>query len=303
MVIHVADPIVSRIARRLFALERKHEALSRARQLPNSSVTLPSGDEASLAQAAEQAGDARRDLVSLDEHVADVDAIADAGAISGSVVPEWIGGVGSGGDVGVDAATIAYQRAMSAGSRADDAAQGALEAAVEAADALEKANRAVVATVDEYAVSASSTVPPPTGWSASTPDWTDGEYVWRRTRSTLADGSTSVGNPGIMTGNSGEDAVLVRVHSSRGTAFKNSAISTDLTVTVFKGAQQITDLATLWSVFGGGAYLEWWWRRLDDTEFGVISSADPRLSLGGFKLTVSPADVDIQTVFQCILHT
>lgn len=96
---------------------------------------------------------------------------------------------------------------------------------------------------------------------------------------------------------------VVKINSSRGTAFKNSEIATDLTVTVFSGTQTVTTLTELHALFGTGAFLEWWWRRLDDTAEGVISSADPRISQGGFKLTVSPADVDVQTVFKCILHT
>lgn len=299
----MSDPIISRIARRLFNLERRHDALARSRQLPNSSLTLPSGDTVSIAQAAEQAADANRDLVTLDGHLAAADAIANSEAIGGSIVPEWIGAVGVSGDLGVDAAAVAYERARAADTKADLVADDLLETALDAAEALEKANLAIVATVDEYAVNTSSTSPPVSGWLAETPDWVDGEYVWRRTRSTLADGSISYGAPGVMTGSSGEDAVLVRVLSTRGTAFKNSTIATDLVVTVYKGGQEIKDLATLWATFGGGAYLEWWWRRLDDTAEGVISSADPRISQGGFKLTVSPADVDVQTVFKCILHT
>ena len=99
-----------------------------------------------------------------------------------------------------------------------------------------------------------------------------------------------------------DDAVL-RIDSSRGTAFKNNAISTVLSVTIIRGGELITDIETLWDVYGTRAYLEWWWRRLNDDGFGVISSADSRLSNAGFALTISPADVDGQTVFQCILHT
>ena len=99
-----------------------------------------------------------------------------------------------------------------------------------------------------------------------------------------------------------DDAVL-RIDSSRGTAFKNNAISTVLSVTIIRGGVLITDIETLWDVYGSGAYLEWWWRRFNDDGFGVISSADSRLSNAGFALTISPADVDEQTVFQCILHT
>lgn len=197
----------------------------------------------------------------------------------------------------------ALERLGGVESVADQAAEDVLQAALDAGEALSKANLAVVATLDEYALNDSSSVPPASGWSNETPDWVDGLFVWRRTKSTLANGSVQYGSPAVMTGSSGEDAVLLRVYSSRGTVFKNNSIATQLTVTVFKGGLQITDLATLRDTFGAGAFLEWWWRRVDDSAFGVISSADPRISAGGFALAVSPADVDEQTVFQCILHT
>jgi hypothetical protein len=188
----------------------------------------------------------------------------------------------------------------------DDVTFGELESAVGAAqDAI---GAAIARSLDEYVVSDSSTTPPAADaeWSPDTPDWEPGEYVWRRTKNTHIDGSTSYSAPAVITGNdgvAGEDAVLLRVASSRGTSFKNNAISTVLSVTVFKGSQKIENITDLWSAFGSGAYLEWLWRRRDDSDFGVISSADSRLSQAGFALTVSPADVDEQTVFQCILHT
>ena len=99
------------------------------------------------------------------------------------------------------------------------------------------------------------------------------------------------------------DNAILRIDSSRGTTFKNDAISTVLSVTIIRGGQLITDIDDLHAIYGPGAYLEWWWRRMGDTDFGVISSADSRLSHAGFSLNVSPSDVDEQTVFQCILHT
>lgn len=96
---------------------------------------------------------------------------------------------------------------------------------------------------------------------------------------------------------------VVKIESTRGTAFKNNMVSTDLNVTVFFGDKTITDLPGLWEAFGVGAYLEWMWRRLDDEDFGLVSAADDRLSRGGFTLTVSPDDVDSQTTFRAVLHS
>lgn len=98
-------------------------------------------------------------------------------------------------------------------------------------------------------------------------------------------------------------SAVLRIDSSRGTTFKSSTFSTVLSVTIFVGPQQVSDATTMRQIFGAGAYLEWWWRRIDDSDFGVISSSDSRIGQDGFTLTVSPADVDEQTVFQCVLHT
>ena len=170
----------------------------------------------------------------------------------------------------------------------------------------EKIDGAIIDAETEYKVGTSETIPPTGDWSIIQPPRVPGSFVWMRNRIYYADGTSTTSEPALLTGNAGEagtDAVLLRIDSTRGTAFKNNAISTVLTVTVFNGAQRISTLAELHGHFGPAAYLEWHWRRKDDTGFGIISSADPRIGAGGFTLTVSPADVDEQTVFQAILNT
>ncbi|KAB1659019.1 hypothetical protein [Pseudoclavibacter sp. CFCC 11306] len=100
----------------------------------------------------------------------------------------------------------------------------------------------------------------------------------------------------------GRQAVM-HIDSSRGLVFKNSQVSTVLTVTVMYADLIITDIVTLRETFGQSAYLEWQWKRIDDTDWGTISVADSRLSQGGFAFTITSADVDTKTVFQCILQT
>lgn len=107
-----------------------------------------------------------------------------------------------------------------------------------------------------------------------------------------------------MTGNSGKDgadAVLLRIDSSRGTVFKNNAVSTVLSVRIFYGEQIIENKSQLTAAFGAGAYLEWSWLRIDDEAFGVILSTDSRISQNGFCLTISSDDVDVKTTFTCEL--
>lgn len=68
----------------------------------------------------------------------------------------------------------------------------------------DKADAAVVASVDEYAVSDSATVAPTTGWSTAIPSWSTTNYIWRRTLIEKADGSFSTGTPAVLTGNPGD---------------------------------------------------------------------------------------------------
>lgn len=105
------------------------------------------------------------------------------------------------------------------------------------------------------------------------------------------------GNPGV----DGEDAVLLRIESSRGTVFKNDQISTVLSVVIYKGSHRITNSAEMKAVFGNGAYLQWRWLKLDDESYGIISASDPRFGNGGFTFTLSPNDVDTKVTFECKL--
>lgn len=164
-------------------------------------------------------------------------------------------------------------------------------------------DKAITSTVPEYAQSSSDKFPPLSGWGTTPPERVAGAFMWTRSRITYGSGREELTEPVLVTGNDGKPAVLLRIDSTRGTAFKNNEIATVLTVTIFHGDQQINDIEALHARIGSGAYLEWWWRRMDDTDFGIISSADPRLGNAGFTLTVSPDDVDQQTVFQCILHS
>lgn len=102
-------------------------------------------------------------------------------------------------------------------------------------------------------------------------------------------------------GKKGEDATLLRIESSRGTVFKNDSISTVLSAVIYHGKTRITDVDALRAMFGSGAYLQWRWQRLDESEFGVISAADSRIGAGGFTFTLSPDDVDTKVTFMCEL--
>ena len=102
-------------------------------------------------------------------------------------------------------------------------------------------------------------------------------------------------------GEDGEDAILLMIDSSNGDMFKNSAVSTTLTVTVIVGDAWLDTSDKLKNYFGEQAALIWEQKGLGETEFTEIPSTDPRLSDNGFIFTLSTADVETKAVFNCKL--
>ena len=96
---------------------------------------------------------------------------------------------------------------------------------------------------------------------------------------------------------------VLRIDSSRGTVFKDNNVSTVLSVSVHYGKQIIENITALRATFGATAHLQWEWLRMDEDRYGIISADDSRLSDGGFRLTLGPADVDVKVTFRCALIT
>ena len=104
-------------------------------------------------------------------------------------------------------------------------------------------------------------------------------------------------------GRDGQDAVTLRIDSSRGTVFKNSEVTTVLNVVIFKGGKTITDAVAMRTEFGSNAHLEWQWQRMGEATFGTILTTDSRITNEGFALSLTPSDVDTKVVFKCQLVT
>ena len=107
----------------------------------------------------------------------------------------------------------------------------------------------------------------------------------------------------ISNGKDGEDAVLVRVDSSRGNVFRNNEISTTLTATIYYGAKKISTIADLKNSFGASSYLQWSWQKFGEDSFSIILSSDPRIGNDGFTMTLTSNDIDVKAVFMCSLIT
>ena len=105
------------------------------------------------------------------------------------------------------------------------------------------------------------------------------------------------------TGAAGEDAPILRIDSSRGTVFKNNQVSTVLSVTIYVGGDRITNLTDLQARYGTRARLQWYWLRINDSDYGTIVASDSRLSNDGFSFELSADDVDTKVTFRCELIT
>lgn len=202
-----------------------------------------------------------------------------------------------------------YRLEVSADSMVFGTSGTNVETAISNAQAAAEA--AIISSIEQFYQSNSPTeLIGGTDWSLVEPVWVDGKYIWRRTKNTYGDGHVEyspseagvciTGNTGAK-GDSGEDSVLLYLESSNGNAFKNNGISTVISAVIYTGSYRITDIDTLRSVFGNGAYLQWKWQRLDDASFGIISSDDPRFGNDGFSFTLTPEDVNTKVTFLCEL--
>ena len=98
-----------------------------------------------------------------------------------------------------------------------------------------------------------------------------------------------------------ETTTLLQLESSNGLVFKENQVNTVLSVAIYRGTDRITDMTTLKSKMGNNVRLQWKWKRINDSDYGVISSSDSRISNEGFTFTLSPADVDTKVTFLCEL--
>lgn len=173
------------------------------------------------------------------------------------------------------------------------------------------ADSTLVDVIEEFYQSDSHSTLSSGSWSSTQPAWTDGTYIWQRTKLVYGDGSNKytpsetgvciTGNTGSK-GDKGEDSILLMIESSNGNIFKNTGVATTLTVNVIVGDHRITSYRQLQDRFGSEAYLQWSVKRQGETEFEELPADDPRISDNGFILTLNPNDVNVKTVFDCSLN-
>ena len=147
----------------------------------------------------------------------------------------------------------------------------------------------------------------PTEWLTELPEIPPGKYLWVQTTVTYSNNQTSItysvsrnGTDG-QDGQDGADAILLYIDSSNGNMFKNSNISTTLTVSIIVGDKVIDNYTKLIAQFGSGAHLIWEKKEYGSSKFVEIPSDDPRLSDHGFIFTLHAQDVETKIVLNCKL--
>ncbi len=81
----------------------------------------------------------------------------------------------------------------------------AVEAAQKAANEAKALAQTLVASVDvEYALGDTSTTAPTSGWYTDSPAWTQGKYIWQRTKSVDGSGAESYSEPTCIQGAKGD---------------------------------------------------------------------------------------------------
>ena len=96
-----------------------------------------------------------------------------------------------------------------------------------------------------------------------------------------------------------DTTVFLYIESSNGVQFTRNTINTVLSVSVYRGPDRITDITTLHQKMGDSAYLQWKYKHLSESDYHIMSASDPKISESGFKLTLTPQDVNSNITFIC----
>lgn len=150
-----------------------------------------------------------------------------------------------------------------------------------------------------YAVGASGTERPSSGWSEEVPEVPRGSWLWTRTETAWTDGSTTAS---YSVSRSGEDAVSVELSCDTGCVLRNATGTVTVSATVASGGQRASNVARLRDMLGPSASLRWAELSADGSEREVPAD-DPRLSADGFSVTVSAQDVTGDKTLRCFVES
>ena len=70
---------------------------------------------------------------------------------------------------------------------------------------------------------------------------------------------------------------------------------------IIKAGETIRTALRMREVFGAGAVIRWYWKKLGEDTFHIILDTDSMISDEGFTLTLTSDKVDTKVTFQCEL--
>lgn len=99
----------------------------------------------------------------------------------------------------------------------------------------------------------------------------------------------------------GKDALVLKIDSSNGYIFKNTGVSTTMTVQIFVAGEIIDTSQKMYNYFGDKAKILWEVKHVKKTDFTALDPADSRLTDNGFILTLTSNDINEKATFRCFL--
>lgn len=158
----------------------------------------------------------------------------------------------------------------------------------------------VTSISSQYGISSDKEIAP-TSWLDDRPDISEGQYLWMREKYLYSDNTVKYDGVRMISAENGKDAVLLQILSSNGHMFKNTSLSTTLTVEILVSGIRISSSRDMYTYFGGNAKIVWQQKQQGETEYTDIDSNDPRLSDNGFIFTLNAEDLKYETVYNCSL--
>lgn len=158
----------------------------------------------------------------------------------------------------------------------------------------------VTSISSQYGISSDKEIAP-TSWLDDRPDISEGQYLWMREKYLYSDNTIKYDGIRMISAENGQDAVLLQILSSNGHMFKNTSLSTTLTVEILVAGLRIASSRDMYTYFGGSAKIVWQQKQHGETEYSDIDSNDPRLSDNGFIFTLNAEDFKYETVYNCSL--
>ena len=105
----------------------------------------------------------------------------------------------------------------------------------------------------------------------------------------------------VMLNIDGKDALVLKIDSSNGYIFKNTGVSTTMTVQIFVAGEIIDTSQKMYNYFGDKAKILWEVKHVKETDFTALDPADSRLTDNGFILTLTSNDINEKATFRCFL--